>query len=48
MIKKQTKAVATVIKAPVTKPQEKKIDYTKRTMAEAIAASATESRKFRI
>jgi hypothetical protein len=48
MIKKQKKAVATVIKAPATKPQEKKIDYSKRTMSEAIAASATESQKFRM
>ena len=47
MIKKQKKAVATVIKAPAAKPQEKKIDYSKRTMSEAIAASATESQKFR-
>tara|TARA_R110002095_G_scaffold154232_1_gene134054 strand:+ start:504 stop:632 length:129 start_codon:yes stop_codon:yes gene_type:complete len=39
--KKQTKVVAKATKI-------KKIDYSKRTMAEAIAASATESRKFRI
>jgi len=48
MIKKQKKAVATVIKAPTTKPQEKKIDYSKRTMAEAIESSANESLKFRM
>jgi hypothetical protein len=39
--KKQTKVVAKTTKV-------KEVDYSKRTMAEAIAASATESRKFRI
>tara|TARA_B110000971_G_scaffold183358_1_gene190720 strand:+ start:68 stop:196 length:129 start_codon:yes stop_codon:yes gene_type:complete len=39
--KKQTKVVAKATK-------EKKVDYSKRTMAEAIAASATESQKFRM
>ena len=39
--KKQTKVVAKATK-------EKKVDYSKRTMAESIAASATESNKFRI
>ena len=48
MIKKQKKAAATVIKEPATKPQEKKIDYSKRTMSEAIEASATESLKYRM
>jgi hypothetical protein len=48
MIKKQKKAVATIIKKQATKPQEKKIDYSKRTMAEAIEASANESLKFRM
>ena len=48
MIKKQKKAIAKVIKAPAANPQEKKIDYSKRTMAEAIEASANESLKFRM
>jgi hypothetical protein len=48
MIKKQKKTVAKVIKASATQPQEKKVDYSKRTMAEAIAASATESLTFRM
>lgn len=42
MIKKQKKAVAAI------KSKEKKIDYSKRTMSEAIAASANESLKFRM
>jgi len=43
MIKKEKKEVK-----PEAVVAEKKVDYSKRTMAEAIAASATESRKFRI
>jgi hypothetical protein len=39
--KKQTKVVAKATKV-------KEVDYSKRTMAEAIAASATESLKFRM
>jgi len=39
--KKQTKVVAKVTK-------EKKVDYSKRTMAEAIAASSIEANKYRI
>ena len=42
--KKQTKVVAKATKAI----KVKEVDYSKRTMAEAIAASATESNKFRI
>ena len=33
---------------PEVVAKEKKVDYSKRTMAEAIAASVNESRKFRI
>tara|TARA_R110000751_G_scaffold6150_2_gene26682 strand:+ start:427 stop:555 length:129 start_codon:yes stop_codon:yes gene_type:complete len=39
--KKQTKVVAKATKV-------KKVDYSKRTMSEAIATSATESQKFRM
>ena len=35
-------------KVVVKEAKVKKVDYTKRTMDEAIAASSTESRKFRI
>tara|TARA_R100000935_G_C2808880_1_gene154022 strand:- start:60 stop:188 length:129 start_codon:yes stop_codon:yes gene_type:complete len=35
-------------KVVVKKDKVKKIDYSKRTMSEAIAASATESLKFRM
>jgi len=41
MIKKEKKVVAKVIK-------EKKVYYTKRTMAEAIAASSIETNKYRL
>ena len=43
MVKKEKKEVK-----PEAVAVEKKVDYSKRTMAEAIAASATEARKFRI